>query len=188
MGQLFLTARTVGEALEKFTHYFPVLQSNTQCSLRVEDAVARLSYSIRDSTIRHRSQDANFTELVFCSMLVALLGDDWRPSSVRFEHLPGSHFELYKPYFHCSISFGERENAIQFSARDLDTAIPHSNHIAHSHAEAAIREPRSKEIARLSFSAGIKAWIIESLSNPTDIDIETAVTRHLGVRIRNSVL
>jgi AraC-like DNA-binding protein len=184
MGELFLTARTVGDALEKFTHYFPILQSNTECSLTVEDKVARLSYSIRDATIRHRSQDADFTEIVFCSMLAALLGGDWRPSSVRLEHSAGRHLELYKAYFPCAVCFGERENAILFPARDLDAPIPWSNQTAHTRVETAIRELRSREVGQLDLSASIKAWIMESLSNSTDIDIDTAAS-DFGMSLRS---
>lgn len=174
MGELFLTAPTVGEALYKFTCYFSVLQSNTQCSLDVDNETARLSYLITDSTIRHRVQDANFTEIVFCSMLTALLGEDWRPSSVHFEHSPGAHIARYRPYLPCDLRFGERENAILFPARHLDVPIRYSDQNAHSHVETAIRELRTTEETRLDFSATIKAWITAALANSGDIEIQAA--------------
>jgi AraC-like DNA-binding protein len=184
MGELFLTAPTVGDALYKFTCYFPVLQSNTQCSLGVDNETARLSYLITDSTIRHRAQDANFTEIVFCSMLAALLGEDWRPSSVHFEHSPGAHIARYRPYLACDLRFGERENAILFPARQLDVPIRYSDRNAHSHVETEIRELRAAEATRLDVSASIKAWITAALANSADIEIGAAAS-DFGMSLRS---
>ena len=184
MGELFLTAPTVGEALYKFTRYFSVLQSNTQCSLDIDNDTAKLSYLITDSTIRQRAQDANFTEIVFCSMIAALLGEAWRPSSVHFEHLPREHVALYRPYLSCELRFGHRENAILFPARDLDVPIRYSDRCAHSQVETAIRGLRNAEETRLDFSTSIKAWITAALATSGDIDIGAAAS-DFGMSLRS---
>jgi Arabinose-binding domain of AraC transcription regulator, N-term len=70
--RLMQSARTLGDALEKYSLYYGTVQSDTRRGLSVSDGTARLVYSISDPAIRIRAQDADFTIAVEFSMLASL--------------------------------------------------------------------------------------------------------------------
>ena len=184
LSQLFRSAGTVGDAIEKFTCYFPVLQSNTRTALTVDNGLSRFSYTITDMTVRNRWHDSDFTETVFCKMLGAAIEGDWRPSCIDFEHADEGHLPTYQSHFGCSLRFGRRENAIYFPAAQLHRPIPHSDDRLHAKIEADIRGFMSDGQARLDLIASIKAWIIAALVQGTSTDIEDAAA-DFGMSLRS---
>ncbi|NTE84549.1 AraC family transcriptional regulator [Agrobacterium tumefaciens] len=183
LSQLFRSAGTVGEAIEKFTRYFPVLQSNTRTALTIHDGVARFSYTITDMTVRNRTQDSDFTETVFCKLLRVAMGDDWRPSSIDFEHAEG-HLPTYQSHFGCKLRFSRGENAIYFPASQLHSPIPRANNRLHARIEADVSDVISSGQARLDLIASIKAWIIAALVRGEPMDVDDAAD-DFGMSLRS---
>lgn len=181
---VFRTAPTLGEGIEKFVRYFPALQSNTNSALNVENGLARFSYSIKDATIRHRVQDAVFTEMVFCSMLEATIGDGWRPSCIDFEHLPGEHLAIYQSHFACPVRFGRRENAIFFPARHLDRPLDQHDFRLQARLETELGDLIDRKDARLDLITSTKAWITAALCRSASLDIEDAAS-DFGISLRS---
>jgi len=184
VARVFHAAPTLGEGIEKFVRYFPAVQSNTNSALGVENGLARFSYSIKDTTIRHRVQDAVFTEMVFCSMLEATIGDGWRPSCIDFEHLPGEHLATYQSHFACPVRFGRRENAIFFSARHLDRPLDKHDFRLQARLETELADLIDGKDARLDLITSIKAWITAALCRSASIDIEDAA-HDFGMSLRS---
>lgn len=184
VARVFHAAPTLGEGIEKFVRYFPAVQSNTNSALGVENGLARFSYSIKDTTIRHRVQDAVFTEMVFCSMLEATIGDGWRPSCIDFEHLPGEHLATYQSHFACPVRFGRRENAIFFSARHLDRPLDQHDFRLQARLETELADLIDGKDARLDLITSIKAWITAALCRSASIDIEDAA-HDFGMSLRS---
>jgi AraC-like DNA-binding protein len=184
IASLFLTSRTVGDALDKFTRYFPSLQSNTRSALSVEDGTARLAYSIVDPTVRFRVQDANFTLAMEYSMLTAVLGHGWRTTCVDFEHLPAEDVELYRTHFACPIRFGRRENAISFPAAYLDVPIMNGDPAANERFERQLVDAMTGAAIRLDLVAGLEAWMIACLMHAASISVEHAAS-DFGMSLRS---
>lgn len=184
LSKLFRSAGTVGEATEKFTRYFPVLQSNTRTALTIDNGIARFSYTITDMTVRNRTQDSDFTETVFCKMLRAAIGHDWRPSSIDFEHAAEGHLPTYQSHFGCKLRFSRRENAIYFPAHELHAPILRADDRLHARIEADISDVISNGQARLDIIASIKAWIVAALVRGAPVDAEDAAN-DFGMSLRS---
>jgi AraC-like DNA-binding protein len=181
---LFLTSRTVGDALEKFTKYFPCLQSNTNSALSVSNGTARFTYSISDPTVRFRIQDAIFTIALEYSMIRKLLGHGWRCCHVDFEHFPGEDLDLYRAHFACPIRFRSRENAISFSAHYLDAPTPHSDLAVNLRIETALADLMRRNRDRLDLVSALEAWMTACLARSVTVDIEYAAS-DFGVSLRS---
>ncbi|MFG1423329.1 AraC family transcriptional regulator [Roseixanthobacter liquoris] len=181
---LFLTSRTVGDALDKFTRCFPSVQSNTKHALTVSNGIARLAYSIADPAVRFRVQDANFTLAIEYSMLARLLGPGRRMACVELEHLPGEDLSVYQAHFACPVKFGRRENAICFPAEYLTIPIAGADLPLNARIEAELSEVIRTNDGRLDIVAGIEAWMTASLSRSTSIDIEYAAS-DFGMSLRS---
>jgi AraC-like DNA-binding protein len=182
--QLFLSAQTVGNGLEKFAAFFPTIQSNTRCALEISDGIARLSYAIADRTVTHRVQDANFSEVVLYSMLQACLGKTWQPLCLEFEHSAGPNLASYTAHFDCPLRFGARYNAILFPASHLERPVPSFDCLRHQRLERELSESlRSKEL-ELDLTKSVKAWISASLCRSASIDIQDAAS-DFGMSVRS---
>jgi AraC-like DNA-binding protein len=185
LAALFLTAPTLKHGLTQFSRYFPALQSNTRSTLVVENDVARFSYSIRDNTVRHKTQDADFTESVLNTMLTTTIGEDWKPSCIEFEHMPGDNLALYRSHFACPLAFGRRENAIVFPKRFLDRPIGTGGD-AQDHLRIAceLSDLLYRREKRLDLVTALKAWIAAALCQHASIDIEDAAA-DFGMSLRS---
>ncbi|MFG1461973.1 AraC family transcriptional regulator ligand-binding domain-containing protein [Xanthobacter sp. DSM 24535] len=181
---LFLTSRTVGDALEKFTRCFPSVQSNTKHALTISNGIARLAYLIADPAVRFRVQDANFTLAIEYSMLARLLGPGRRMACVELEHLPGEDLEVYRDHFACPVKFGGRENAICFPAEYLDIPIASADLPLNARIETELCEVIRTNDGRLDLVCGIEAWMTACLAHSTSIDIEYAAS-DFGMSLRS---
>jgi len=175
LAALFLTAPTLKDGLTQFSRYFPALQSNTRSALVVENEVARFSYSICDNTVRHKTQDADFTQSVFNTILKTTIGADWTPSCIEFEHNPGENLALYHAHFACRLAFGRRENAIVFPKRFLDRPIGKGgDEQSHLRVASELSDLLYRREKRLDLVTALKAWITAALCQHASIDIEDA--------------
>jgi AraC-like DNA-binding protein len=181
---LFMTAPTIGDALQKFNRCFPTLQTNTRSALTVCDGTARFAYSIADPAVRFRAQDANFTLSVEYSMLTKMLGPGARMTYVDFEHSPSDDVELYEAHFACPIRFGRRENAICFPAHYLDIANPYADTVVNERTETQLTDSGKTKGMRLDLMVALKAWVTAGLCSSGNIDIEYAAS-DFGMSLRS---
>ncbi|MBO0663728.1 AraC family transcriptional regulator [Jiella sp. MQZ9-1] len=180
---LFMSSNNFGDALEKFTRYFPCLQSRTRSALSISNGTARLAYSIGDTTVRFRTQDAIFTLALEYSMIRKLLRRDWQCCHVDFEHSPDEDLDTYRVHFSCPIRFRQRENAISFPASYLNEPIPHSDSFQHARIEQSLGDMMRGNQARLDLIAGLEAWITACLARSVAVDIECAAS-DFGMSLR----
>lgn len=181
---LFMTSRTVGEALDKFTRYFPSLQGNTRSCLSVSDGVARLSYSIADPTVRFRTQDANFTMAIEYRMLSRLLGANRRIAHVDFEHTPCEDIELYRAHFHCPVRFARSENAIVFPSHYLSIPITDGDVSLNVQIETELQAQTRTEERKIDLLSGLETWLTAALARSINVDIEYAAS-DFGMSLRS---
>ena len=184
IAMLVMSSKTVGDSLEKFTKYFPCLQSSTRTDLSVSNGVARLAYSISDSTVPFRVQDAIFTLALEYAMIRKLLGFAWKCGSIDFEHVPGSDIAAYRAHFNCPVRFRRQENAIIFPASYLYQANFQSDEASSSKMEATLAGMLETTQARLGLIEGLEAWMAARLSRSFSVDIEKAADE-FGMSLRS---
>jgi AraC-like DNA-binding protein len=181
---LVMSSRTVGDALEKFTKYFPCLQSNTRTALSVSNGVARLAYSISDSTIPFRVQDAIFTLALEYAMIRKLLGHAWKCSAIDFEHVTDSDLDAYRTHFNSAVRFRRQENAISFPAYYLNEPNLRFDEARNSHTEAALSHMLASDQLCLELVEGLEAWMIARLARSVSVEIELAASE-FGMSLRS---
>jgi AraC-like DNA-binding protein len=174
VSRLMETARTVGDALEKYNRYFGSVQTDTRSSLTVSNGEARLAYAISDHAIRFREQDADFTVAFEHSMLARFLGSIWQPSCIEFEHPARDDLPFYQQQFNCPLRFSKRDNAIIFPARFLAMSLHGADDILHAQLETELADMMSCRTRQIDLVGSIEAWIAASLCRADVTDIERA--------------
>ncbi|MGO9361362.1 MAG: AraC family transcriptional regulator [Xanthobacteraceae bacterium] len=109
-------------ALGAFTSHISALQGGTSVEVIEESDIAQFSYRIQSPGIWPRRQDAEFSIATTCAIVRALLGGDWRPLDVHFEHERGAGAAALEGYFGVAPRFGESSNRLVFARGDLDRA------------------------------------------------------------------
>jgi AraC-like DNA-binding protein len=98
-----------------------------------------LYYRIHDARIEHRQQDAELSLGMFCNVFRHVLGPDWSPLEVCFEHGNGSKTGEHERMFGAPVRFGRRTNAIAFKRADLDAPMPEQDPYLFSIVESFLR-------------------------------------------------
>ena len=124
LGDLALNAPTLAAALAALCRFFPALQEHSSLSLRREGPLVVLEYQIRDGRIVHRRQDAELTLGVLVALLRQVLGEEWSPEEVHFEHARPADRTGPQALLRASISYATPVNAVLFHAAALTTPMP----------------------------------------------------------------
>ncbi|GAB5470129.1 MAG: AraC family transcriptional regulator [Rhodospirillales bacterium] len=124
IGYAAIASPTLGAGLRNLNHYFPAHQDSSLLGLEEEGDLLWLTYQIVDPRIERRRQDAELSLGMFCNVLRAALGPDWRPLEIHFEHrkpdAPGEH----ERRFGAPARFSQRTNAIGFRRSALAAPMP----------------------------------------------------------------
>jgi AraC-like DNA-binding protein len=173
---LLRCCRTVGDAFQKFTRYFPAFQTNTDYGFSVSGNLARLSYKITDPSVRLRQQDAIFTMALECAILSELRGIEVRTEFVDFQHLPAAESDVgdYRAFFDCEVRFGRNENAISFPASFLSESKPNADRATGERLEADLVSAIRTEKQHIDLSASIEGWMSAALAEGLIIDLDSA--------------
>jgi len=124
IGQLAVTAQTLMEAIDNMRSNFFIFQSNTHFGLHQEEDLLWLSYAISDKRIPFHRHNADMMITIFVNFLRSVLGPNWSPVEVRFQHGKPDVGPKYEKHFGCPIQFGRRINAIGINPRHLNAAMP----------------------------------------------------------------
>jgi AraC-like DNA-binding protein len=124
IGQLAITAETLVEAIDNMRSNFFIFQSNTHFGLHQEEDLLWLSYAVSDNRIPPHRQNADMMVTIFINFLRSVLGSNWSPVEVRFQHGKPEAGPKYEKHFGCPIQFGRRINAIGINPRHLNAVMP----------------------------------------------------------------
>lgn len=124
MGEVVLSAPSVGAALANMAEMFPYHQHATECRLAKEDGLLRMEYRILDPGVLRRRQDAELTLGMVLNVCRRGLGAHWLPERVEFEHLRPEGWQAHERAFGAEVSFGHRTNALIFRDAGMDRRMP----------------------------------------------------------------
>jgi AraC-like DNA-binding protein len=123
-GPLVQQSGTLGAALELFARFQQVWQTGTTFAIGKHDGLARLIYRIDGPRIGPQKQDAEFTLAALVGLVKALVGSEWRPLAVGFQHSEGKGAEAARSMFRAPVAFGSTENWIAVDLGVLDHPLP----------------------------------------------------------------
>jgi AraC-like DNA-binding protein len=125
LGLVMKNSRTFGEALDYVSHhsYAHSLAARIWLKrLRTQKSVL-VGHDILLDGVANKSQAIEQILLVGHLAAVEITGGQARARKVHFRHLPVSSPKIYRRYFGCEIRFGQNEDGVIFSERDLASPI-----------------------------------------------------------------
>jgi AraC-like DNA-binding protein len=125
--------RTLRDALAETIRYRHLL--NDAISLEIEDAGELVI--VREELVVEGGAPRQAIELamgVIFRLFRALLGPEWKPRAVRFQHAPPAQLAVHRRIFGPQVQFGADSNGIVCDARDLDRPNPGADPAMAQHA------------------------------------------------------
>jgi AraC-like DNA-binding protein len=128
-GFIFSASRTVGEALRRYVQLMAAWQDAAHTGVvGFGKGSQAYIYRITDERIRNRRQDAELTLSIVHQQLKSVLGRDWRPLAVHFEHAAPADLRPHRKIFGAPLSFGEPINRLVLAESDLATRLSPHDH------------------------------------------------------------
>ena len=124
VGLLARSSPDVGTALRNFVHYFHLHVSGASADLRVEDAVAILSYHINQRRTPATDQVGDGAVAIMVNMMRELCDPGWEPLEARFAHQRPQDIWPFRSHFRAPLRFDAEEYALAFSAQTLECPLP----------------------------------------------------------------
>lgn len=128
-GFIFSASKTVGEALRRYVQLMAAWQDAAHTGVVAfgKNTEAYI-YRITDDRIEERRQDAELTLSIVHQQLKSVLGRDWRPEAVHFEHAAPADLRPHRKIFGATLSFGEPINRLVLADSDLATRLSPHDH------------------------------------------------------------
>lgn len=119
LGYVGLFSNRLEEALRNFAAAFPYHQHDTLIRLVDCGKCYRFDYQVRHSAILERRQDAELTMGMALNLIRHVLGKDWAPFAVSFEHARPHDWQVHQQAFGAPVYFGRGCNSMLVPKADL---------------------------------------------------------------------
>lgn len=167
---LALSCDTLEEAFNQWVRYARLESDASRIELRKEGRDSVLTYiDISPYQAVWLRELYMATIMVNCRKFVC---NDFNPLEVRFMHAAPSYIQEYKRIFKAPVYFGADENAIKFSWKDMNLALPTRNPMLKAVMQKQADIAMEQNIGIQSPKDRVMAWIIELLPRGK-ADLET---------------
>ncbi|WP_426114517.1 AraC-like transcriptional regulator QhpR [Pseudomonas sp. DSP3-2-2] len=119
LGYIGLCSSTLEAALINFAKAFPFHQHSTLIQLVDQGECYRFDYQVRHGAIHERRQDAELTMGMATNLVRHVLGPDWAPREVAFEHAQPENWHEHREAFQTQVRFGQSCNSVLIPKHDL---------------------------------------------------------------------
>jgi AraC-like DNA-binding protein len=141
LGYIGLCSPTLEAALINFSEAFPFHQHSTLIELVDQGECYRFDYQVRHGAIHERRQDAELTMGMALNLVRHVLGPDWAPRQVAFEHARPQDWHEHRDVFHTDVQFAQGCNSLLIPKSELiGKAMPGSDPILLMLIKDAIRQ------------------------------------------------
>lgn len=141
LGYIGLCSATLEDALINFSAAFPFHQHSTLIELVDQGECYRFDYQVRHGAINERRQDAELTMGMALNLVRHVLGPDWAPRQVAFEHAQPQGWHEHRDVFRADVRFGQGCNSLLIPKGDVvGKAMPGSDPILLMLIKDAIRQ------------------------------------------------
>jgi len=141
LGYIGLCSPTLEDALINFAEAFPFHQHSTLIELVDQGECYRFDYQVRHGAINERRQDAELTMGMALNLVRHVLGPDWAPRQVAFEHARPQDWHEHRDVFQTDVQFAQGCNSLLIPKRDvIGKVMPGSDPILLMLIKDAIRQ------------------------------------------------
>ncbi len=187
---MILAASSLRAATIAWRRYGITWQSGTRFDVIERGDVVECQYQLLDANIRARRQDAEFSVALTCRMFRGVMGGQWAPIEVHFEHPAPEDADsalgrrLYHRAFHCPVLFGAPTNRIVMSKADFDSRHRSTYQFQALYAEPLLHQlERDHRHAEATIDSRVGRLVRERLGHET-VDIHS-VSGWLGMSPRS---
>jgi len=124
LGYIGLCSATVEQALINFARAFPLHQRNSLIRLVDDGECYRFDYQVRHGAILCRRQDAELTLGMARNLIRHVLGSQWAPRAVHFEHPRPADWHEHGKVFDAPVYFEQPCNSLLIPKSGLTRAMP----------------------------------------------------------------
>ncbi|MGH8417082.1 MAG: AraC-like transcriptional regulator QhpR [Pseudomonas sp.] len=141
LGYIGLCPATLEHALINFSEAFPFHQHSTLIELVDQGECYRFDYQVRHGAINERRQDAELTMGMALNLVRHVLGPEWAPRQVAFEHARPQDWHEHRDAFQADVQFAQGCNSLLIPKCELiDKVMPGSDPILLMLIKDAIRQ------------------------------------------------
>ncbi|WP_213880243.1 AraC family transcriptional regulator [Pseudomonas sp. dw_358] len=119
LGYVGLCSATLEDALINFAQVFPFHQHSTSIRLLDQGECYRFDYQVRHGAIVERRQDAELTMGMAVNLVRHVLGPQWAPREVAFEHARPQQWHEHRDVFAAPVRFDQPSNSVLIPKRDV---------------------------------------------------------------------
>ena len=179
LGFLFLSSRTLFEAMTNFCHYMNLLQDTTHVQLARDGQDLSFTYQLYHVSDADCRQDVEFSLAHTCRMMRIYGGTDIVISAVNFRHSPSAPVRDYESLLKAPVFFEQDTNSIVFPSSLAQTRSKAFDSSLSGILQDFLDEKLERNIGVQSFSDQVSRTLINgNLTPPTTA---AKVARHLGV-------
>jgi AraC-like DNA-binding protein len=162
LGFLFLSSRTLGDALATLGRYINVVQDATENNVVRQGENTAVTYQIRDDSISPRRHDAEFSIGLMLRLIRSYAGERVTPTEVHLEHAPGAPTRSYERLYGCPVYFRQPTNAVVLPTRDLNVSSAVLSEKLHEILDAQLHETSQGRTTMLSFGEQVAGVLTPS--------------------------
>ncbi|MDE2012757.1 MAG: AraC family transcriptional regulator [Alphaproteobacteria bacterium] len=187
VGVVFVAAPSLRIAFNRLGSFLFAWQTGTRVELEVDGEVANWTYQIDNAAIFPRRQDAEFSLSATCSFIRVLLGAQWAPIEVHFEHsLPKRDgkkiLATLRTIFKAPVLFDQCVNRLVIETHDLDRHVLPAQRVIAPYLEQHLRDLVASSRADGTLASQISNLVTKRISNGS-LDISDAA-HELGLSRR----
>jgi AraC-like DNA-binding protein len=183
LGQLMLSAATVGDALRVAQQYVEVHATQMRVTLEQHDAIYSLQIGYPAS---FTAPQLHYTDFLFAMIVLRLrlgAGPAWRPYAVELAHRKPDDIAGYEAYFGPRITFDAPRNRLDVLAEDFDKPMPKVLDQLSVTLRKYGKLILAEEQKRQSLGERLGAVLHERLENEQRFDLD-AVAEQLAIPVR----
>ncbi len=182
LGFVALNSPTVGAGLRNIGRYLGVMRDHCRVILEVEEGMARLRYRLSAGSIGLRRQDAELALARMCSGIRLVMGGDWAPDEVFFEHPAPADQTPHREVFGTEVRFAQPMNAMVFGQEVLDVEIPTADSRLLRILEGFLEEELSRRRADPDLVQRVRRQVLDALGSGVPGIAEVASAAGMSIR------
>ena len=182
LGFVALNSPTVGAGLLNVGRYLGVMRDHCRVILELENRQARLRYRLAAGSVALRRQDAEMALARMCRGMRLVLGEDWAPQEVLFEHPAPRDDGPHREIFGAEVRFGQPMNAMIFEQEVLDVVIPSADIRLLRILEGFLEEELSRRRADPDLVQRVRRQVLDALGGGVPGIAEVASAAGMSVR------
>ncbi len=182
LGFVALNSPTVGAGLLNVGRYLGVMRDHCRVILEVEDGQARVRYRLAAGSVSLRRQDAEMALARMCRGMRLVLGSDWAPREVQFEHPAPPDVAPHREVFGTEVRFGQAMNAMIFDQKVLDIEIPSADSRLLRILEGFLEEELSRRRADPDLVQRVRRQVLDALGSGVPGIAEVASSAGMSIR------